>query len=150
MDRQYVGIDFHRRRSVIEVEGGRLRWWRTRPRLRQRHGIVASRRGASTWTHGRQPAEVADAGDFLAAGDYERLTGISRESYERRLLAEARASMMGERRVEPDGARPYTQLGVLERGSVDEVRLEGAGTEAAALVVLFRSDDRPDCVFGRR
>lgn len=28
--------------------------------------------------------------------------------------------------------------------------MEGAGTEAAALVVLFRSDDRPDCVFGWR
>jgi hypothetical protein len=35
---------------VIEVEGGRLAWWRTRRRLRRRYSVVASRLGASTWT----------------------------------------------------------------------------------------------------
>jgi hypothetical protein len=137
-------------RVDIEVEGGRLRWWTTRWRLKRRHGIVASRRCESTWTLRHKRGDTADEGDFVAPGDYERLTGISKESYEQRLLTDARASMMGEWTVEPDDAPPYTRLGVLERGSVDEVRLESAETEAAALVVLLRSDDRPNCVFGWR
>jgi hypothetical protein len=87
--------------------------------------------------------------DYLAAEDYERSTGIANASYERRLLAEAQSSMMGEWTVKLKDAPPYTRLGVLERGSVDDVRLEGDEAEMA-LVVLFRSDDRPGCVFGWR
>jgi hypothetical protein len=41
-------------RTVIEVEGGGLHWWRTRRRLRRRYGIVASRLDASTWTLRRE------------------------------------------------------------------------------------------------
>ena len=145
-----VGAVRRHRRVEIEVEGGRLRWWKTRWRLKRRHGIVASRRGESTWTLRQKEVGTADEGDFSTPGDYERLTGISKESYEQRLLSEARASLMGEWRGEPDDAPPYTRGSVLERGSIDEVRLEGAETEAAALVVLFRSDGRPDCVFGWR
>lgn len=94
-------------------------------------------------------ADLDDEDDYLAAEDYERSTGIAKASYERRLLAEAQSSMMGERTVEPEDAPAYTRLGVLERGSVEDVRLEGDGAEVA-LVVLFRSDDRPGCVFGWR
>jgi Domain of unknown function (DUF4279) len=61
----------------------------------------------------------------------------------------ARASMMGEWTVEPDDSPPYARLGVLERGSVDDVRLEGDGVDVS-LVVLLRSDERPDCLFGWR
>ena len=93
--------------------------------------------------------DLDDDDDWLAAGDYERLTGIAKESYERRLLAEAQSSMMGEWAVEPTDGLADTRVGVLERGSVDDVRLEGNGTEAA-LVVRFRSDDRPGRVFGWR
>jgi hypothetical protein len=57
--------------------------------------------------------------------------------------------MMDEWTVMPDDAPAYTRQGVLERGSVEDVRLEGDGLEAV-LVVLFRSDDRPGCVFGWR
>jgi hypothetical protein len=96
-----------------------------------------------------EPADLDDDDDWLAAGDYERLTGIGKDSYERRLLVEAQSSIMGEWTVEPEDAPAYTRLGVLERGSADDVRLEGDGTEVA-LVVLFRSDDRPRCVFGWR
>lgn len=94
-------------------------------------------------------ADLADEGDYVDASEYERLTGIAKESYERRLLAAARELMMGEWTVEPDDAPAYTQLGVSEHRSVDDVRLEDDGTEVA-LVVLFRSDDRPGCVFGWR
>jgi hypothetical protein len=81
------------------------------------------------------------------ASDYKRLTGIAKESYERRLLAEARALMMGEWTVQSEDASASTRLGALERGWVDDVRLEGDGTDVA-LAVLFRSDARPDSVFG--
>jgi hypothetical protein len=94
-------------------------------------------------------ATLGDEDGFLWPDEYQRLTGISKESYEWHLLVEAQSSMMGEWTVEPGDAPGYTRLGVLERGSVDDVRLERDGTEAA-LVVLFRSDDRPDCVFGWR
>lgn len=93
--------------------------------------------------------DFADEGDYVDASEYERLTGIAKESYEQRLLSEARALLMGEWSVEPDDAPAYTRLGVSEHGSVDDVSLEGDGTERA-LVVLFRSDARPGRVFGWR
>jgi hypothetical protein len=93
--------------------------------------------------------DLGDEGDYVDASDYKRLTGIAKESYERRLLAEARALMMGEWTVRSEDAPASTRLGALERGWVDDVRLEGDGTDVA-LAVLFRSDARPDSVFGRR
>ena len=50
--------------------------------------------------------------------------------------------MMGAVTVEPDDAPPHTRLGVLERGSVDDVSLDADGADAE-LVVLFRAHDRP-------
>jgi hypothetical protein len=108
----------------------------------------ASNRQMDRKTRSRPPTSV-DEGDWSGPEEYERLTGISKESYEWRLLIAAQAEMMGEWTVTPDDAPAYTRQGVLDRGSVDEVRLQGDGLEAA-LVVLFRSDDRPGCVFGWR
>jgi hypothetical protein len=129
----------------------RCEWWRLR--LAVVLGVAALvvsgvliRRMQST---ARGAADLADEGDYVDASEYERLTGIAKKSYERRLLAAARELMMGEWTVEPDDAPAYKQLGVSEHGSVDDVRLEDNGTEVA-LVVLFRSDDRPGCVFGWR
>jgi hypothetical protein len=93
--------------------------------------------------------DFADEGDYVDASEYERLTGIAKESYEQRLLTEAQALLEGEWTVEPDDAPTYTRLGVSEHGSVDDVSLEGDGTDAA-LAVLFRSDARPGRVFGWR
>jgi hypothetical protein len=87
--------------------------------------------------------------DDLDPASYKRLTGTSKESYEQRLLVAAQASMMGEVTVEPDDAPPYTRLGILERGSVDDVSLDVDGADAA-LIVLFRAHDRPGCRFGWR
>ncbi|HEX6237340.1 MAG TPA: hypothetical protein VFZ68_09105 [Acidimicrobiales bacterium] len=36
-------------RGEIEIEGGRVGWWRMRRRLRRRYGVVASRTGPSNW-----------------------------------------------------------------------------------------------------
>ena len=80
--------------------------------------------------------------------EFERLTGSRRSPTSAPLVA-AQESMMGEQTVIPDGALAYTRQGALERGSVDEVRLDGDGLDVD-LVVLFRSDDRPGCVFGWR
>ena len=35
--------------SVVEVEGSRLHWWRTRRRLRRRYGVVATRVDGAEW-----------------------------------------------------------------------------------------------------
>jgi hypothetical protein len=35
--------------TVMEIEGSRLRWWRTRRRLRRRYGVVATRVSAAEW-----------------------------------------------------------------------------------------------------
>jgi hypothetical protein len=93
--------------------------------------------------------DLCDEGDYVDASDYKRLTGIGKESYERRLLAEARALMMGEWTVRSEDAPAATRLDALERGWVDDVRLEGDESDVA-LAVLFRSDARPDSVFGWR
>jgi hypothetical protein len=92
---------------------------------------------------------MGDEDDWLDADDYERSTGVSKRNYEQRLLARARSSMMGEWTIEPQEAAPFTRSGVLDTGSVDDVRLEGDGTDTT-LVVLFHSDDRPGCLFGWR
>ena len=110
-------------------------------------GVAVNRRTHREAQHRQQTS--GDEGDWSGPDEYERLTGISKESYEWRLLVATQSEMMGEWTVTPDDAPAYTRQGMLERGSVDDVRLEGDGLEAA-LVVLFRSDDRPGCVFGWR
>jgi len=110
-------------------------------------GVVAHPRMHSK--AGSRSSSPVDEGDWSGPDEYERLTGISKESYEWRLLVAAQSDMMDEWTITPDDAPAYTRQGVLDRGSVDDVRLEGDGVEAA-LVVLFRSDDRPGCVFGWR
>jgi hypothetical protein len=110
-------------------------------------GVAANRR-----THRKakfRQETSGDEGDWSGPDEYERLTGISNESYEWRLLVAAQSDMMGEWTITPDDAPAHTRQGVLERGSVDDVRLKGDGLDAT-LVVLFRSDDRPGCVFGWR
>jgi hypothetical protein len=34
---------------VLEVDGSRLLWWRTRRRLHRKYGVVATRVGATDW-----------------------------------------------------------------------------------------------------
>jgi hypothetical protein len=93
--------------------------------------------------------DFADDADYVDASEYERLTGVAKESYEQRLLTEARALLMREWTVEPDDGSAYTRRGVSEHGSVDDVGLDGEGPDTA-LVVLFRCDARPGRVFGWR
>jgi hypothetical protein len=103
------------------------------------------------WRRARHADYLAggELGDWSGPEEFEQLTEISKESYEQRLLVAARSDMMDDWTITPESGPPYTRQGVLDRGSVDEVRLEGEGLDAA-LVVLFRSDDRPGCVFGWR
>jgi hypothetical protein len=35
--------------SVVQFEGSRLNWWRTRRRLRRRYGVVASHLDEAEW-----------------------------------------------------------------------------------------------------
>jgi hypothetical protein len=94
-------------------------------------------------------AATLSSDDWLSTPeDLERLSGISKEDYERRLLVAARESLMGEYTVERDGRR-YIRQGALEAGSVDDVRMEGDGPDVE-IVVLFRVDERPGRVFGWR
>jgi hypothetical protein len=80
--------------------------------------------------------------------ELERLTGMSKEDYERRLLVAVRETFMGEWTV-GEGDRQYIGQGALEAGSVDDVRMEGDGLDVE-IVVLFRVDERPGRVFGWR
>ena len=134
---------------MIRVVGRAWRkcWWWVLGIAAGLAGVVANRR----MDHNARPrpSSSVDEGDWSGPDEYERLTSISKESYEWRLLVAAQSHLMGEWTVTPDNAPPYTREGMLEHGSVDDVRLEGDGLEAA-LVVLFRSDDRPGCVFGWR
>jgi hypothetical protein len=57
--------------------------------------------------------------------------------------------MVGEWTVVSEDGPASRRFGALERGSVDDVSLGGDGAEPT-LVVLFRSGDRPDAVFGWR
>ena len=57
--------------------------------------------------------------------------------------------MMGKWMVEPDDGPAYIRIGVLDAGSVESVSLDGEDTDTA-LVVVFRSDDRPGCRYGWR
>lgn len=109
-------------------------------------GVAVSRLRSAA---GVGPCGGCDEGDWSGPDEYTRLTGISKESYEWRLLVATQSEMMGEWTVIPEDAHANTRQGVLERGSVDEVRLDNEGLDAA-LIVLFRSDDRPGCVFGWR
>jgi hypothetical protein len=113
----------------IRLLPARIRSWRTRRQERYR-ATLASDDWLST------PEEL------------ERLTGMSKEDYERRLLVAARESFMGEYTVERDGRRDVRQ-GALDGGSVDDVRMDGEGLDVE-IVVLFRVDERPDRVFGWR
>jgi hypothetical protein len=118
--------------------------WLTGP-VRSR---VARVRG---WQAGRQERYLASLGtdDWLSSPEeLERLTGTSKEDYERRLLAAAREAFLGEHIVECDG-RQYTRQGALEAGSVDDVRMEGDGLDVE-IVVLFRVQERPGRLFGWR
>jgi hypothetical protein len=47
-DQLFVGAAGNPRGGVVEVDGGRLGWWRIRRRLR-RYGVVASRVDVTTW-----------------------------------------------------------------------------------------------------
>ncbi len=134
---------------MIRVAGRSLRecWWWVVDTAAGLAGVTA--RGRMDRKAGPRPSSFVDEGDWSGPDEYERLTGISKESYEWRLLVAAQSDMMDEWTITPDGAPAYTRQGVLDGGSVDDVRLEGDGLEAA-LVVLFRSDDRPGCVFGWR
>lgn len=113
-------------------------------------GIAAVAAGVATYRRHRKastrPLTLGEV-DWSGPDEYERLTGISKESYEWRLLVAAQSLMMGEWTITSEDEPAYTRQGVLDRGSVDDVRLEGDGVDAA-LVVLFRSDDHPGCVFG--
>jgi hypothetical protein len=115
-------------------------------------GIAAVVAGVDTYRRHRKAhtrSQTLGEGDWSGPDEYEQLTGISKESYEWRLLVAVQSLMMGEWTITPENGPAYTRQGVLDRGSVDDVRLEGDGLDAA-LVVLFRSDDRPGCVFGWR
>lgn len=115
--------------ASVRLFPARMRAWRTR----RREG----------------PADTLASDKWLSTPEeLERLTGMSKQDYERRLLAAARESFMGEHIIERDGRR-YVQQGALEAGSVDDVRMEGDGLDLE-IVVVFRVDERPGRVFGWR
>src|SRR4029453_15318581 len=111
---------------MIRVVGRarRERWWVGAL------GIAAVVAGVASY-HGNRKAHPPSQrlGDWNGSGpdEYERLTGISKESYEWRLLVAAQSLMMGEWTITPEDGPEYTRQGVLDRGSVDDVRLEGEG-----------------------
>jgi hypothetical protein len=49
MDETLIGGVTGTHDSVLEVEGSRLLWWRTRRRLHRKYGIVATRVSATEW-----------------------------------------------------------------------------------------------------
>jgi hypothetical protein len=115
--------------ASIRLLPARIRTWRTRAQER-----YAATLASDDWLS--TPEEL------------DRLTGMSKEDYERRLLVAAREAFMGEWTVERDGRR-YVRQGALEAGSVDDVRMAGEGLDVE-IVVLFRVDERPGRVFGWR
>lgn len=96
----------------------------------------------------RYAASLASDDWLSTPEEVERLTGLSKEDYERRVFAAVRESFRGEWIV-GEGDRQHTRHGALDAGSVDEVRMEG-GRADVEIVVLFRVDERPGRVFGWR
>jgi hypothetical protein len=106
--------------------------------------------GCMTQTASGPPSgRVAKVDDDLDPAAYERLTGVSKQDYEHRLLSSAQSSMMGEWTIEPDDGPSYTRIGVLEAGSVESVSLDRDHPDVS-LVVVLRSNEHPACRFGWR
>ena len=106
---------------------------------------------ASGWRTGRQErcAATLSTEDWLSTPEeLERLTGMSKVDYERRLLIAAREAFMGEYTIKR-ADHQYTRQGALEAGAVDDVRMDGDGLDVE-IVVLFRVDERPGRLFGWR
>ena len=93
---------------MIRVVGRAWRkcWWWVLGIAAGLAGVVANRR----MDHNARPrpSSSVDEGDWSGPDEYERLTSISKESYEWRLLVAAQSHLMGEWTVTPDNAPPYT------------------------------------------
>ena len=76
---------------------------------------------------------------FASVGpeEYEALTGVTRDAYERRLLVAARELAQT--------AYPFGS----DEATVDAVEFDGDSL-SRSLVILFRIPERLDCVFGSR
>jgi hypothetical protein len=110
--------------------------------------LSARTRGCGTRRRERYAATFVSDDWLSTPEELEGRTGISKEEYEWRLLVAARVSVMGEYIVERHGRREVRQ-GALDRGFVEDVRMEGDGLDVQ-IVVLFRVDERPGRVFGWR
>ena len=106
MDRQYVGIDFHRRRSVI-----------VRMSAATHHSHVASRRCRASWRRDHSSANTVDQSSFTMITVQPSASARARDSSAPAVKANSRSASSWFTRsgVPPDCLSPTTRVATLGR-----------------------------------